>query len=177
MTPEEIQKVLKDHKDHLNNNGGERADLHGADLHGADLRGADLRGADLRGADLQYANLRDVIFTTKEFHQLCPMAFLYAQTGNIRAYKFVTDNGQSPINPTQLHYTQDSKHAVENADTDPFNNCGAGIHVATMDWIVRNQGDFKHVLILEFEATDIAAIPIPFDGKFRLHRCTVVGEL
>ena len=43
--------------------GGERAILHGADLHGADLHGANLHGAilrwaDLREADLHGANLR-----------------------------------------------------------------------------------------------------------------------
>jgi hypothetical protein len=33
-----------------------------------------------------------------------------------------------------------------------------------------------HILIVEFTAKDIAAIPIATDGKFRVHRCKVVGE-
>ena len=83
----DIKLVLENHLKWLNNDGGERADLHEANLHeanlyganlreadlrevnlygtdlcGADLReanlyGADLRGADLRGADLRGANL------------------------------------------------------------------------------------------------------------------------
>jgi hypothetical protein len=32
------------------------------------------------------------------------------------------------------------------------------------------------ILIVEFTAKDIACIPITTDGKFRLHRCKVVGE-
>jgi hypothetical protein len=32
------------------------------------------------------------------------------------------------------------------------------------------------ILIAEFEAADIAAIPIGSDGKFRVFRCTIVGE-
>ena len=68
MNEEEIKKVLELHKKWLNNeDGGVKADLHGADLrranlygadlHGADLQGANLHGADLRGADLHEADL------------------------------------------------------------------------------------------------------------------------
>ena len=32
------------------------------------------------------------------------------------------------------------------------------------------------ILVVEFTAKDIAVIPTASDGKFRLHRCTVVGE-
>ena len=59
MTPNELDKILKDHKKWLNNEDeGHRADLRGADLRDANLRGADLRGADLIGANLRCANLR-----------------------------------------------------------------------------------------------------------------------
>jgi hypothetical protein len=48
-----MDKILKDHLKWVNNEeGGIRADLHGANLCGANLCGADLCGADLRGADL-----------------------------------------------------------------------------------------------------------------------------
>lgn len=49
-----MDKILKDHLKWVNNEeGGIRADLHGANLCGANLCGADLCGADLRGADLR----------------------------------------------------------------------------------------------------------------------------
>lgn len=32
------------------------------------------------------------------------------------------------------------------------------------------------ILVVEFTAADIAAIPVASDGKFRVHRCTVVAE-
>lgn len=58
MEQEKLQEILEKHKKWLNNEeGGERADLHGADLYGAYLRGAYLHGADLRGADLYGAYL------------------------------------------------------------------------------------------------------------------------
>lgn len=65
MTKNELNKILKNHKLWLNNEGGERADLNGADLRYVNLKGVDLRytnlsSADLRYADLRYANLYDV---------------------------------------------------------------------------------------------------------------------
>ena len=32
------------------------------------------------------------------------------------------------------------------------------------------------ILVAEFTAKDIAAIPIATDGKFRVRRCKIVGE-
>ena len=61
----DIKLILEKHaKWARGENGGERADLHGADLCDADLRGADLCDADLcgtnlRGADLSNAYLRN----------------------------------------------------------------------------------------------------------------------
>ena len=58
MNNEKLKEILKNHKDWIDGNGDERANLRGADLWGADLRCANLRGADLWGADLWGANLR-----------------------------------------------------------------------------------------------------------------------
>ena len=58
MKQSELDKILKDHKDWLNNNNtGKQANLSGANLYCADLTDADLRYADLVGADLEDANL------------------------------------------------------------------------------------------------------------------------
>ena len=32
------------------------------------------------------------------------------------------------------------------------------------------------ILVVEFEAADITSIPTGTDGKFRVHRCTVIAE-
>ena len=63
MTMDKIKEVLELHRKWIyGEDGGERANLHGANLegvilHGADLREADLGEADLCGADLRGANL------------------------------------------------------------------------------------------------------------------------
>ena len=59
---DELESILKSHRDWLNNDGGKRAVLRGANLRYANLWGANLRyanlwGANLRGANLRYANL------------------------------------------------------------------------------------------------------------------------
>ena len=57
-TPEELTKIIEDHKRWLYGSSGAQADLQAADLRGADLRGAYLRYADLQDANLRYADLR-----------------------------------------------------------------------------------------------------------------------
>ena len=61
MTQEELNEVLRLHKQWLESNGnkGKRADMRGADLQNADLQNADLQNADMRGADLQNADLQN----------------------------------------------------------------------------------------------------------------------
>lgn len=61
MNPEELKKIIDDHKLWLNRSGGARANLTDADLTDADLTGADLAGADLARANLTGADLADAI--------------------------------------------------------------------------------------------------------------------
>ena len=58
MDQVELQTILEKHKKWLlSEDGGKRADLHGADLHGANLCGVNLSCADLSGINLNCANL------------------------------------------------------------------------------------------------------------------------
>ena len=54
--------------------------------------------------------------------------------------------------------------------------CAAGVNLATLDWCIRELSAGYRILIAEFEAKDIAAIPTATDGKFRVRRCLIVGE-
>jgi len=167
----------------------QRANLRGADLRGAGLRGANLqranlrgaglRGADLRGADLQRADLQDA----KGIHPalITPLLILADQPGKIRAYKLVNEKWEGPHNGG-LQYQIGTTFEVNDADTNADIQCAQGINVATLNWclrlwVSRNQPIGWHIVIVEFTKTDIAAIPTATDGKFRLHRCTVVEEI
>jgi uncharacterized protein YjbI with pentapeptide repeats len=141
------------------------ANLYGANLSGADLYGASLSGADLYGASLSGANLSGAnLYGAKGIQPLVttPLYMLRDQPGQIRLYKLVTADGESPIQTTgRLTY-----RVGESVDCE----------VATLDWCLREWREGWRILVVEFTAADIAAIPVASDGKIRLHRCKVVGE-
>jgi hypothetical protein len=162
-----------------------RANLYGADLSGANLSMANLYGADLSGANLSRANLYGANLSRANLygangvdrHRSTPLLMLLDQPGHIRAYKLVNADGESPIHPTgKLAYEVGETLTVKNASTDNTEHCGPGINVATLDWCIREWRDGYRILVVEFTAADIAAIPTATDGKFRLRRATVVGE-
>ena len=99
---------------------------------------------------------------------------LYDQPGPIRAYKLVNEKGEGIYNGG-LTYEVGKTVVEPDADTDPTRACAAGINLATLDWCLREWSPGNRVLLCEFTAADIAAIPIG-DGKFRVKRCTVVAE-
>jgi len=161
------------------------ADLGGADLRGADLGGADLRGANLRGADLGGANLGDAYLGGADLggatgiskYLTTPMYLLTDQPGVIRAYKLVDAELRSPIQDNgKITYAIGSEVVIDDADTDESEQCARGVNLASLDWCLREWKEGRRILIAEFVAADIAAIPIGSDGKFRVRRCRIVGE-
>ena len=152
----------------------QKVDLQGASLQGADLRGADLQGASLRGASLQGAELQGAKNLDPA---LCtPLLMLLDQppTSKLRAYKLVDSEGYGPFNGG-VKYVIGKTVKVDNANEDPNTECGAGVNVATLDWCLKNWEPTRKILIVEFTREDIAAIPTASDGKFRLHKCKVIG--
>jgi hypothetical protein len=150
-----------------------RADLYGANLSRANLYGANLSRADLSRADLYGANLYGAKGMKPE--KCTPLLILHEQPGKIRAYKLVNKQMEGPYNGG-IKYETGNEIVVDDADEDTTSQCAAGINVATLDWCLRNWQEGYRVMIVEFTAKDIAAIPTATDGKFRLHRCKVIGE-
>jgi uncharacterized protein YjbI with pentapeptide repeats len=154
------------------------ADLRSANLQYADLQYANLQYANLRSANLQYANLRSANLRSAKGvqpHACTPLLMLHDQPGAIRAYKLVTAKGIGPFNGGITYHVGQS-YEVSDANTDIAEHCGAGINLATLDWCLREWQEGYRVLIAEFTAADIAAIPTATDGKFRVHRCRIVAE-
>jgi hypothetical protein len=148
------------------------ANLRSADLRSANLRSADLRSADLSSANLSYANLRSA-----DLNKLLstPLYMMLDQPGKIRAYKLVKPNGEGPYNGGII-YEIGKRYEIEDANQNETDQCGSGINLATMDWCLREWREGYRIFIAEFEAKDIAAIPIGSDGKLRVYRCQIVGE-
>jgi len=135
---------------------------------GAYLEGANLRGANLEGANLEGANGVNPFLAQD-------LLMLHDQVGKIRAYKLVTEEGTGPFY-NGIYYKKGETVEVQGADTDVNAQCGAGVNVATLPWCMREWKPGYKILVVEFTKEDIACIPTASDGKFRLHRCKVVGE-
>jgi uncharacterized protein YjbI with pentapeptide repeats len=149
------------------------ADLKGANLRGANLGGANLGDADLRGADLGDADLRGAYGINP--NRCTPLLLLLDQPGKIRAYKLVNSEDEGPYNGG-ITYEIGKSYKVDGACTDINVQCGPGINLATLDWCMKGWCKGYRILIAEFTAKDIAAIPTSTDGKMRVHRCKIVGE-
>jgi uncharacterized protein YjbI with pentapeptide repeats len=148
------------------------ADLRGADLQGAYLRGAYLRCADLRDADLRGADLQDAAGYNKYLIQPLFM-MLYQKT--IVGFKIVNEKGEGIYNGG-LKYIIGETVEVNVYDSNEHNNCGAGINLATLSWVLNNNNPDHRILLCEHTPDDIVAIPITSDGKYRVKKCKVIGE-
>jgi len=149
------------------------ADLRSADLRYADLRSADLHCADLRSADLHCADLRYAKGINK--YLTTPLYSMLDQVGVIRAYKLVNDKNEGVYNGGLKYIVGETVEELK-AETNEMKDCGAGINLATLDWCIKEWEKSYKILIAEFTKDDIACIPVSSDGKFRVYRCTIVGE-
>ena len=202
MEAKELKKVLKNHSKWVKGLGGQRAylqdanlratNLRGADLRGADLQRANLRGAYLQGADLQWANLRgadlqganlrganlrganllETIFD--DINWLAYLGILPSEKGIAFAYKVTKANGEGPYNGG-IDYTKGKFFKVESVDTDTNKQCSYGINLATFAWCLAEKKDDYRLFMFKFNIKD-AICPAASDGKFRVIRCTKVGE-
>lgn len=93
------------------------------------------------------------------------------QPGVIRAFKALTSDGQGYIQGG-LTYARDALAEVADADTGEHELCGSGIHLATLDWCLREWRPGLTISAFDFTSADIAAIPLGTDGKFRVFRAT-----
>jgi len=157
-----------------------RADLREADLQGADLQEANLQGANLQGADLWRANLQGAdLQGAKNWNiwidNLYSLKMQNPKT-KLRYWKYLI-NGNSPYQNTR--YEVGETYAEKDFDTDEQNQCGAGLNVATLMWCLRDSlfEDNIELIEVEFNASDIVAIPYFTDGKFRVKKFKVLRKI
>ena len=198
MDEDKLREILDAHRKWLSDNmSGKQADLQGADLKGASLRwaslrganlkGADLRGADLRWASLQWASLRwarlrradlrwaDLSHTIYENINWLPLIGISpSKTG--RAFKLINEKGEG-IFKGGINYLHKKTFSVKNVDNDINRECSYGINLATLSWCILNRQYNNRLLIMEFDTSpENCVCPINSDGKFRVKKCTKVGE-
>jgi hypothetical protein len=124
---------------------------------------------------LRYSNLSYSKGISPE--RTTPLLILHDQVGKIRAYKLVNCDYESPMQSCgKLTYNVGDTLEVKDANTDPLQQCAAGINLCTLDWCLREWREGCHIMVCEFTAKDIACIPTATDGKFRVRKCKVVKE-
>jgi uncharacterized protein YjbI with pentapeptide repeats len=181
--------------DHASLNGVSLIDarLNGARLDHASLIGASLINVSLIDASLDHASLIDASLNHARLNgasldgakglnkfSTTPLYGMLDQIGLIRSYKLVRSDGTGPYaadnGGTPILYEIGQQYEVKDADTDENRECAVGISLATLDWCMRGWREGYRILIAEHTASDIAAIPIGSDGKYRVFRCKVIGE-
>jgi len=162
------------------------ADLRYANLRSADLRYANLRSADLSSADLSYANLSYAKLSSANLsyakgvnkNLVTPLRILIEQPGPVRAYKLVNEKGEGPFNGG-INYLDGEEFTTASFNGDENEQCGAGINLATLDWVMKEWKLGFRILIMEFfvnHPKNNLCIPTATDGKFRVKQCRRVGE-
>jgi hypothetical protein len=144
----------------------------------ADLSSADLSYANLRYANLSYANLSSAEGLNKNL--ITPLRILLDQPGPIRAYKLINAQGEGPFNGG-INYLDDKtdEFSVKDFNANETDQCGAGVNLATLDWVMKEWKPGYRILIMEFFANEPKGnlcIPTATDGKFRVKQCRRVGE-
>ena len=159
MDAKNLERILREHKKGINNQeDGERADLQCADLLYANLRYANLHNTILDGINwLSYIG----ITTNKQ--------------GKGLGYKLVTFEGEG-IFQGGINYLDGDKFQVPKVDPDAYTQCSYGINLATFQWCLNNKNnESNRLLLFEFNVKDTVC-PIASDGKFRVKKCTKIGE-
>ena len=149
------------------------ANLSEANLFRAYLSEANLSWANLSRANLSWADLSGAKNIPLVFNTFLPGVKYTAFKAVTKELKSIMVHGHIGI---VLDYSIGNIVTVKNANTDRRELCAEGINVAYMEYIAKYHMNDKIVLV-EFSGQDVAAIPYASDGKFRLHRCTVIREV
>ncbi len=112
----------------------------------------------------------------RKWNQL-QLLILADQPGPVIAYKLVTDK-YTGASYAGLYYTVgaeivDSRPYCDN----PAIDCGCGINLATMAWVLQNWVNGQRIMQVECFPSEGICIPNGTDGKFRVQRCKVLKEM
>lgn len=132
-------------------------------------------GADLYGANLYGANLYGVKNLNK-FLTTALYILLEQPSTVLHAYKLTKKNGEGPFNGGII-FNVGQEYEQLDADCDENEGCGKGINIATLDWCLKEWRQSYKIFVVSFQKSDIAAIPIGSDGKFRVKKCKIVREI
>ena len=176
-----------------------RASLYGANLYGANLNGANLDGANLNWASLNWANLNGASLNWAnldgaslnwanldgaKFSEPIYLSDLYSlkqlpKDTILNYWKYIKD-GKSPIQDSgKIKYEVGKTYTEKDCNNNEYENCGAGLNVATIFWCLKETVNDNDVELIQcqFKVSDIVAIPYWTDGKFRVSKLKVIRKI
>jgi len=158
--------------------GGGRAYLSDANLSDANLRGAYLSGANLSDANLSDAYLSDANLRGTILENINWLAYIGIapnKSGVAYAYKVTKADGEG-ICYSGINYANQDSIEVDKVDPDVNTQCSYGINLATFSWCLNSFTDKSYRLFMFKFNIKGAVCPVGSDGKFRVKKCTKVGE-
>ncbi len=145
----------------------------GAYLSGADLSRANLSGAYLSGANLSGAKG----YIPERTTALAALPYMTGvSAGHIAAFKLVNRKGEGHVNGG-IKYPVGEEVFEPTADRNPERDCGAGLNIADLPWVLSEWCEGYRILLVEHTAADIAAIPLGTNGKYRVTRLRVLRDV
>ena len=161
-----------------------RANLYGANLNGANLDGANLNWASLNWANLNGASLNWANLDGAKFSEPIYLSDLYSlkqlpKDTILNYWKYIKD-GKSPIQDSgKIKYEVGKTYTEKDCNNNEYENCGAGLNVATIFWCLKETVNDNDVELIQcqFKVSDIVAIPYWTDGKFRVSKLKVIRKI
>ena len=127
----------------------------------------------MRGSDLSYSDLSDTIL--EGINWLAYIGITPNEKGFAYAYKITTKEGEG-IYQGGINYTKGKVFSVDSVDKDVNEQCSYGINLATYRWCLEaKQTTSQRLFMFKFNVSDCVC-PVASDGKFRVRKCTKVGE-
>lgn len=200
MTQDELNEILEAHKKWLGGEeGGVRANLHGADLRSLNLSNANLIFANLQGVNLHNANLHnaylncsnlsdanlsstDLLNAKLEFANL-KGSNLSGAKGILSAIDYMKLNFERVDDGYIVYKTFGEQHTppknweiksgsilTENVNFDRTEICGCGINVAPLEWVREICGGEVWRCLIRWEWLPGVCVPYNTNGQIRCER-------
>ena len=188
LSKEQLNDILEKHKRLLLSCAdGTRADLTRADLRDADLRDADLTGANLTRADLRDADLTRADLTRADLigANLSRVKGLLNTIEFMEAHFDRTSEGWIVYKDFGYYNAPPAEWKIEagsiineNVNACRSNDCGCGINVAPINWIINDHNPRKvWKCLIKFEWACGIVVPYNTDGKIRCERVRLLEEI
>ena len=134
----------------------------------------------LNGGRINISGNARIVYMPKTITEYCDFYGLKHDKKTGRFFKCVHKVGDRYFadKDGSFEYVIGEKAIPDSFDNDPEEDCGHGIHVAYLDWVLDYGGRWSDIAIIEVEAKlDDIVVPNYAPGKVRCKEVTVIREV